>query len=79
MTTQITIAELQAFIDRLERLLTERKGINEDIKFVLTEAANKGYDKKIIKDVIRIREETLAKHEEKQAVLETYLAALNIK
>ena len=68
--------ELKAFIERAERLIDERKGINGDIKEVLDEAAGSGFDKKIIRKVIQRRAIARQEREEQDALIETYEGAI---
>lgn len=68
--------ELKAGVDRVERLIDERKGINGDIKDVLNELDAKGFDKKIIRKVIQRRALDRAERQEMDAMIETYEGAV---
>lgn len=46
---------LKLFIERVENLIEERKGINDDMKDVFNEAKGEGYDTKIMRQIIRLR------------------------
>lgn len=70
--------QLRLFIERVERLAEERKGINGDIRDVLAEAKATGYDTKTIRAVIKIRAMDKAAREEQEALLDTYLSALGL-
>lgn len=70
--------QLQSFVDRVERLAEERKGINDDIRDVMAEAKATGFDTKTIRKVIALRKLTPEVRREQQAILETYLDALGI-
>jgi uncharacterized protein (UPF0335 family) len=70
--------QLRNFVERIERLEEEKKGIADDIKDVKAEAKANGYDPSIINAVIRIRKMEKNKYQEQQALLETYLAAFGI-
>lgn len=67
---------LKMFIDRIERLENEKKGISEDIKEVYGEAKAVGYDPKIIRKVIRLRNMDNEKRREEEELIDLYLAAL---
>lgn len=67
---------LRAFIDRIERLEDERKALATDIKDVYDEAKGAGFDKKIVRELIRERKIEPAELEEHYALLELYRAAL---
>ncbi|ARS27640.1 DUF2312 domain-containing protein [Sphingomonas sp. KC8] len=70
--------QLRLFIERIERLEEEKKGISDDIKDVYLEAKSQGYDAKTMRSIVRLRK--LEKHarDEAEALLETYKAALGI-
>lgn len=70
---------LRLLIERIERLEEEKKGISEDIKDVYGEAAAVGYDKKILRQVIKLRKLRDDERAEMEAVLEAYMAALGMK
>ncbi|ALC13814.1 DUF2312 domain-containing protein [Sphingopyxis sp. 113P3] len=71
--------QLRLFIERIERLDEERKGISEDIRDVYNEAKSQGYDAKIMRQVIRLRKMPTHDRQEMEAVLETYLSALGMQ
>lgn len=74
-----TDERLQLLIERIERLEEEKKGISEDIKDVYSEAASTGYDKKILRQVIKLRKMRADERQEMEAVLEAYMAALGME
>lgn len=69
---------LRLFIERIETLESEKRGIAEDVKDVYSEAKATGYDAKILRAVIRLRRMKPDDRAEYQAVLDTYMAALGI-
>ncbi|MFO1260919.1 MAG: DUF2312 domain-containing protein [Sphingomonadaceae bacterium] len=71
--------QLRLFIERIERLEEEKKGIADDIKDVYAEAKATGYDVKTMRQIVRLRK--LEKHvrQEAEALLETYKAALGLE
>lgn len=71
--------QLRLFIERIERLEEEKKGISDDIKDVYLEAKSTGYDVKTMRSIIRLRR--LEKHvrQEAEALLETYKNALGLE
>ena len=75
----IAADQLRLFIERIERLEEEKKGIGDDIKDVYGEAKATGYDAKTMRQIVRLRK--LEKHVrmEAEALLETYKAALGIE
>jgi uncharacterized protein (UPF0335 family) len=74
----IAAQELRLFIERVERLEEEKKGIADDIKDVMSEMKGRGYDTKIVRKLISIRKKKKGEHDEEQMVLETYMAALGM-
>jgi len=46
---------LRNYIERIERLLDEKKSIGSDITDLYKEAAEKGYDKKAMREIIKLR------------------------
>ena len=76
--TETTDNRLRLFIERIETLEGEKRGIAEDIKDVYSEAKATGYDAKILRAVIRLRRMKPDDRAEYQAVLDTYMAALGI-
>lgn len=70
--------ELRLLVERIERLEEEKKGIADDIKDVYGEAKARGFDAKIMKQVIKLRAQEPHDREETRALLDTYCAALGI-
>ena len=73
--------KLVQYVERIENLITERQGINDDIKDVKAEAKIEGFDPSIIMEAIRVRaakRKSPAKYQERKSLLETYLAAFGI-
>lgn len=71
--------QLRLFIERIERLEEEKKGIGDDIKDVYLEAKATGYDSKIMRQIIRLRKMPVHDRQEMEAILQTYLAALGME
>ena len=70
--------QLRLFIERIERLEEEKKGISDDIKDVYTEAKSNGYDTKTMRAVVRLRKLEAHTRQEMDALLETYRSALGL-
>lgn len=69
-------ARLQSLVERIEALEAEKKNLGEDIKDIYKEAKSAGYDVPALRALIKYRAEDAAKREERETLLETYLAAL---
>lgn len=70
--------QLRLFIERIERLEEEKKGISDDIKDVYLEAKSQGYDSKTMRAIVRLRKMEKNARDEAEALLETYKAALGL-
>ena len=68
--------QLRAFVERIEHIEEEIKGLSEDKKEIFAEAKGEGFDVKILKEVIRIRKQDQEQREEHESLLEVYLDAL---
>lgn len=71
--------DLRLGIERVERLKEEQKGLAADISDVFAEYKAKGFDIKMMKEVIRLRAMEPHERQEMQAILETYLSALGME
>ena len=70
--------QLRLFIERIERLEEEKKGIADDVKDVYAEAKANGYDTKTMRAVVRLRKMEKHARDEADALLETYRNALGL-
>jgi uncharacterized protein (UPF0335 family) len=70
--------QLRLFVERIERLQEERKGINDDIRDVKAEAKANGLDGRTLMEVIKVRALSTEVRQERKALLDTYLAAFGI-
>ena len=78
MTEIISADLLRQLIERVERLEEEKRGIAEDIREVFAEAKAQGFDPKIMRQVIKLRNMEKHKRDEAEALLDTYLVALGM-
>ncbi|MGX1012200.1 uncharacterized protein (UPF0335 family) [Bradyrhizobium japonicum] len=70
--------QLQSIIERVERLLEEKKAIADDVAAVYAEAEGNGYDTKALKAIVRMRAQDPNERAEFEAILETYMQALGM-
>ena len=70
--------QLRLFIERIERLEEEKKGIADDVKDVYAEAKANGYDTKTMRKVVALRRLETHVRQEADALLETYRQALGL-
>jgi uncharacterized protein (UPF0335 family) len=74
----VTADELRQFIERFEQLEAEKKDIAEQQKEVMAEAKGRGYDTKVIRQIIALRKRKADDLAEEQAILELYKSALGM-
>lgn len=74
----IAVDRLRSFIERVERLEEEKKGLQDDIKEVYAEAKGTGFDVKIMRQIVRLRKMDKADLQEQEAILELYKQALGM-
>ena len=78
-TTPADGGKLRSFIERIERLESEKKNISSDITEVYAEAKGEGFDAKVMRQIIKIRKMEPSEREEQDYLIETYKAALGIE
>ena len=74
----VAAEQLRLFIERIERLEEEKKGIADDIRDVYAEAKAQGYDTKTMRTIVRLRKMEKDARDEADALLETYRTALGL-
>lgn len=72
----ITAGELRAFVERIETLAGEQEQIREHIKDVYADAKGRGYDVKVLRDLIARRRKDRSALEEHEAIRSLYEEAL---
>ena len=70
--------QLRLYIERLERLNEERKGIADDVRDVFSEAKSQGYDAKIMREALKLRKMESNDRAEFEAIRDTYKSALGL-
>ena len=71
-------ARLKSFMDRVERLEEEKKGLADDIKDIYAEAKSVGFDVKTIRKLVKLRKMETEKRREEEELLELYKAAIGL-
>jgi uncharacterized protein (UPF0335 family) len=74
----IAVAQLRAYIERIERLEEEKKTIGDDIKEVYAELKGSGFDSKIVRTIVRLRKKEDHVRREEEAMLQHYMDALGM-
>ena len=78
MSDSVAADQLRQFIERIERLEEEKKGISDDVRDVYSEAKSNGFDPKIMRQIIKLRGMETHTRQEVDALLETYREALGL-
>ena len=74
----IAAEQLRLFIERAERLMEEIAGLKADLKDVFSEAKGHGFDTPTMKAIIKLRAMDVHQRREREALLDTYKAALGM-
>ena len=77
-TGGVAAGQLKSFVERIERLEEEKKGLSDDIRDVFAEAKGQGFDTKVMRQVIRLRKKEPAERQEEEALLDLYMHALGM-
>ena len=70
--------DLRLFLERIETLEEEKKGIADDIRDVYAEAKGNGWDTKTMRRLVALRKLDPDARAEQQALLETYAKAIGL-
>ena len=79
MAANVAAEQLRLFIERIERLKEEQKGLSDDIKDLFAEAKANGYDAPTMRTLLRMRAMEPHKRAEAEALLATYADALGMQ
>jgi uncharacterized protein (UPF0335 family) len=74
----VAAGQLRSFVERIERLEEEKKGIADDIRDVYGEAKGNGFDVKVLRKVIALRKKDANERQEEEAILDLYMHALGM-
>lgn len=77
MTDTIPVAQLRAFVERIERIEADIKDLNGDKSEVYKELRGCGFDVKAVRAVVAKRKLDTADREERDAMFDLYWSALN--
>lgn len=72
------ITRLRSFIERIERLEEEKKGLQDDIKEVYAEAKGTGFDPKYMRIIVKLRKMDKSEIQEQDEMIEVYRLALGL-
>lgn len=74
----IATERLRSLIERIERLMEEKQGLQEDIKDIFAEAKSAGFSVKTMRTIIRMRKKEPADLEAEETEVDTYRRALGM-
>jgi len=69
---------LRSFIERIERLGSEIRSLQDDVKEIKKEAKGSGFDVKVINHILKIRKQDKDDRDEFDALVDTYLRAIGM-
>jgi uncharacterized protein (UPF0335 family) len=78
MTNRVAADELRAFIERVERLESEKRDATDAMREVYAEVKGRGYDAKAVRKLVAMRRRDPQDISEEEAVLELYKSALGM-
>ncbi|WP_331283749.1 DUF2312 domain-containing protein [Kiloniella laminariae] len=74
----VTADRLRGFIERIERLEEEKKGLSDDIKEIYAESKSLGFDTKIMRKIVSLRKLETQERMEQEELIEVYKHALGM-
>lgn len=74
-----TKTELESFFNRIERLEEEKRELSADIREIYAEAKGKGYDVKVMRQVMKLRKMSPADVAETEFLRDEYKKVLGIE
>jgi len=77
-SVQVAREQLQAIIERIERLEEEKAATASDVRDVYAEAKGTGFDVKALRTIVRLRKQGADERREQEAILDTYEHALGM-
>ena len=78
MTDTIGISgdRIRSFIERIEHIDEEIKGLNEGKKEAFADAKGEGFDVKVLREILRLRKLDREDREEYESLVDLYLRAM---
>jgi len=74
----IAAQQLKSYIDRIERLESEKSALVADIREVYAEAKGNGFDPKTMRRIIALRRMDKDDRDEQEALLDLYRRAIGL-
>lgn len=77
-TGGIEASKLKSYIERIERLEEDKKGIADDVRDVFAEAKANGFDTKTMRQILKLRKMKANERTEAEYMLDLYKRALGL-
>lgn len=77
-TGGVESTKLKSYIERIERLEEEKKGLSSDITDLFSEAKSNGFDVKTMRQVLKLRKMKTNDRTEQEYLLDLYKRALGM-
>lgn len=74
----IESTKLKSYIERIERLEEEKKGLADDMRDLFSEAKSNGFDVKTMRQVLKLRKMKSSDRTEAEYMLDLYKRALGM-
>ena len=74
----ITADQLRGYVERVERLEEEKAEVAATIRDVMAEAKAEGFDAKVLRQVLKLRNLDAQDRAEQESLLELYMRALGM-
>lgn len=71
--------QLRSLIERIERLESDKRDLQDDVREVFAEAKGTGFDVRAMKTILRMRKKRPDDRAEEEAILELYVNALGME
>jgi uncharacterized protein (UPF0335 family) len=78
MTETIASDQYRLFVERIERIEEEQKGLADDKRDIYSELKSQGFDAPITRQIVKLRKMTNDDRQEMEAILDTYKSALGL-
>ena len=78
LTASAGAQQLRQYVERIERLNQEKASLTTDINDIYKEAAATGFDKKALREVIKLRAMDTDQRTEQDMLIESYRTALGL-
>lgn len=75
---KVAKAQLQSFVERIEKLEDEKKAISDDIRDVVKEAKSSGFDTRTLREIVRMRKQDPDERAEREALRDVYKSVMGL-